>query len=41
MTSKEYAPFMSADSQPRQLGGQVPNFELAVYHPVKNEALSK
>jgi len=28
---------MSADSKPLQLGGQVPNFELAVYDPVKND----
>jgi len=27
----------SSDSKPLQLGGQVPNFELSVYDPVKND----
>jgi peroxiredoxin (alkyl hydroperoxide reductase subunit C) len=27
----------SSDSKPLQLGGPVPNFELSVYDPVKND----
>jgi peroxiredoxin (alkyl hydroperoxide reductase subunit C) len=28
---------MTSESKPLQLGGEVPNFELAVYDPVKND----
>ena len=37
MGSKEYRHFMSEIHRPLQLGGQVPNFELSVYDPVKND----
>jgi peroxiredoxin (alkyl hydroperoxide reductase subunit C) len=38
MVSKGDFYFMtSSDSNPLQLGSQVPNFELSVYDPVKND----
>jgi AhpC/TSA family len=33
--------FMSSDSRPLQLGGDVPNFDLACYDPVKNDFVTK